>query len=75
MARCTRVKELEVHHIRRDGGNDIGNAKVLCQQCHAATGTYGNPGKSPIPFSLDTKVNAIAKADFQCECTSNSGCH
>ncbi len=26
MARCTRKKNLEVHHKRRDGGNGIGNA-------------------------------------------------
>ena len=27
MARCTGTRDLEVHHKRRDGGNDIGNAE------------------------------------------------
>jgi len=30
MARCTRKRGLEVHHKRRDGGNDLNNAEVLC---------------------------------------------
>ncbi len=75
MLRCTRTKELEIHHIRRDGGNDLNNAKVLCQKCHAATSTYGTPGKTPPPFSPLTKNMALAKAGNRCECTSTSGCH
>lgn len=75
MARCTRTRELDVHHIRRDGGNGLDNAKVLCQPCHQATSTYGAPGKSPPPFSQDTKDRALRQAGNTCECTSPSGCH
>ena len=41
MARCTRTRGLEVHHTRRDGGDGLDNAKVLCTPCHEATSTYG----------------------------------
>lgn len=43
MARCTVKSSLEEHHVRRDGGNGSNNAEVLCQKCHKATSTYGNP--------------------------------
>jgi 5-methylcytosine-specific restriction endonuclease McrA len=75
MARCTRTRDLEVHHIRRDGGNGIGNAKVLCEPCHSATSTYGAPGASPPPFAPATKEEALRRAGHRCECTSLSGCH
>ena len=75
MARCIRTVNLEVHHIRRDGGNGINNAKVLCQECHTATATYAEPGKSPEPFSENIKKLALKNANYQCECTSESGCH
>lgn len=75
MARCTRTRGLEVHHKRRDGGNGLDNAEVLCPQCHAATSTYGTPGKTPPPFSDDTKQKALRKAGNQCECTKTGGCH
>ena len=75
MSRCKRTRNLEIHHIRRDGGNDINNAKVLCQKCHSATSTYGVSGKSPLPFTPMIKSMALEKAGNQCECTSNSGCH
>jgi 5-methylcytosine-specific restriction endonuclease McrA len=75
MARCARTTNLEVHHIRRDGGSGLSNAKVLCQKCHAATSTYGTPGKSPEPFSEETKKLALQYAGNQCECRSLSGCH
>ncbi|MBU2758822.1 HNH endonuclease [Acidithiobacillus sulfurivorans] len=75
MTRCTRTRELEVHHVRRDGGNDIGNAEVLCQACHKATSTYGSPGKSPPPFDQATKERALRRARNQCECTRTGGCH
>lgn len=75
MTRCTRTTNLEAHHIRRDGGNGIDNAKILCQKCHAATHTYGIPGKSPEPFPEYIKELALSKAGYRCECTSDSGCH
>ena len=75
MARCLHLKtQLEVHHIRRDGGNGRENARVLCQKCHQATQTYGLPGKSPPPFDDMTKSYALV-APWQCECTSTGGCH
>jgi 5-methylcytosine-specific restriction endonuclease McrA len=55
LSRCIRKQNLEVHHKRRDGGNGLDNAEVLCQKCHAATSTYAIPGKTPPPFSDDTK--------------------
>ena len=75
MARCTRTEEMEVHHIRRDGGNDINNARVLCQKCHEATATYGSDGNSPPPFSAAVKLRAYMRAANQCQCESTSGCH
>ena len=75
MSRCTRTTNLEVHHIRRDGGNNLDNAEVLCSKCHQETHSYGTPGKSPDPFSEETKSRALRKAGNQCECTRTSGCH
>jgi len=74
MARCTRTNDLEVHHIRRDGGKDLANAEVLCQTCHSETSTYGEPGQSPPDFDEDTKQKALRRAGHRCECT-RSGCH
>jgi 5-methylcytosine-specific restriction endonuclease McrA len=75
MARCTRTRDLEVHHKRRDGGTGIDNAEVLCPTCHQATTSYGTPGKSPAPFSEDVKAKAIRNAGSQCECIRTGGCH
>lgn len=75
MARCTRTRELEVHHKRRDGGNSLANAEVLCKKCHAATSSYGTPGQSPPPFSDQTKLAARIRAGNRCECTRTGGCH
>ena len=75
MARCTKNYGLEVHHKRRDGGNGLENAEVLCQKCHEATSTYAEPGKSPPPFDQSTKDKALNLADNQCECTRTGGCH
>lgn len=75
MSRCTITTGLEVHHKRRDGGNKLENAEVLCQKCHAETLTYGTPGKSPEPFTYKTKMDALIKAGYRCECTRISGCH
>jgi 5-methylcytosine-specific restriction endonuclease McrA len=67
---------LEVHHKRRDGGNGLQNAEVLCQRCHAAgTSTYGVSGPTPPPFSEETKRLALAQAGNRCECTRVCGCH
>ena len=75
MARCTRTRNIEVHHKRRDGGNDLSNAEVLCEPCHAATSTYGVPGKTPLAFTEETKNAALKRAGNQCECTRAGGCH
>jgi len=74
MSRCNSTENLEVHHKRRDGGNDIGNAEVLCQKCHEQTSTYGTKGKSPPEFSEPTKKEALKKAGNRCEC-ERAGCH
>lgn len=73
MARCTKTRDLEVHHRRRDGGDGIDNAEVLCRPCHQATTTYGTPGTSPPPFSQDVKDRAMRRAGNQCECTRDAG--
>ncbi|NOH00210.1 MAG: HNH endonuclease [Ignavibacteriae bacterium] len=75
MTRCTRKSNLEIHHIRRDGGNDINNAQVLCQNCHSETGTYGTSGKTPLVFTPMIKQLALTRAGNQCQCTSIRGCH
>lgn len=77
MARCTRTSELEVHHKRRDGGNGLDNAEVLCARCHqVGTSTYGVPGgESPPPFDTLTIAIALRLAGDQCECTRTGGCH
>jgi 5-methylcytosine-specific restriction endonuclease McrA len=74
MGRCKATKNLEVHHKRRDGGNGINNAMVLCEDCHINTSTYGTPGNSPPPFSADVKVQALKNAGHQCECRKDN-CH
>lgn len=75
MARCTRTRDLEVHHKRKDRGNDISNAEVLCQPCHEKTSTYGPSGKTPLPFSEQVKQEALKNARNQCQCTRTGGCH
>jgi 5-methylcytosine-specific restriction endonuclease McrA len=75
MARCTKTSGLEVHHKRRNGGNSLNNAEVLCQKCHKATDTYGTPGDSPDPFDEETKKKALRNAGNRCECTRTGGCH
>lgn len=75
MARCTGTTNLEIHHKRRDGGDDLGNAEVLCQACHSDTSTYGVPGRSPPAFSKATKDSALKRAGNRCECTRSGGCH
>jgi len=75
MARCRNNRDLEVHHKRRDGGNGIENAEVLCHACHVNTSTYGMPGQSPTPFSQETKDKALHRAGNRCECTSKECTH
>jgi len=74
MSRCINTENLEVHHKRRDGGNGIENAQVLCQSCHENTSTYGMEGKSPPEFSTKTKEGALLRAENRCEC-EKEGCH
>jgi group II intron reverse transcriptase/maturase len=38
---CGSTEELEVHHLKPMGGNDLDNLLTLCQTCHANTPTYG----------------------------------
>jgi RNA-directed DNA polymerase len=38
---CGSTEELEVHHLKPTGGNDVDNLLTLCQTCHANTPTYG----------------------------------
>ncbi|GHT87100.1 hypothetical protein FACS1894137_13710 [Spirochaetia bacterium] len=74
MSRCTATKDLDVHHKRRDGGNDIDNALVLCRACHVNTSTYGKEGKSPPAFSNETRTAVLNRAGNQCECEKKD-CH
>ena len=75
MARCYRTRELQVHHISRDGGNSLDNAEVLCPNCHEATSSYGTPGKTSPDFDQETKDKAMKHAGNQCQCTRLGGCH
>lgn len=75
MTRCTRIRNLEIHHKRRDSGNDLSNAEVLCGPCHSATSTYGVQGKTPPAFTVGTKEAALKRAGNQCECIRSGGCH
>ena len=75
MTRCIRKWELEVHHKRRDGGNSLDNAQVLCQTCHERSYSYGVSGQTPPNFSEETKQKALLRAGNRCECISTGGCH
>ena len=74
MGRCKATENLEIHHKRRDGGNGIENAQVLCHSCHVNTSTYGVEGKSPPEFSSEIKDDALFHAGNRCECVKE-GCH
>lgn len=41
--RCGSVDELEAHHIDRSKGDTLDNCRVLCQDCHEMTESYGKP--------------------------------
>ena len=75
MARCTKKSNLDVHHKRKDGGNGLENAEVLCEACHMATYSFGTHNPSPLPFLRETKEKALERAGNQCECTKTGGCH
>jgi len=62
MSRCNSTKALEVHHKRRDGGNEIGNAEVLCHECHVHTSTYGVQGNRPLEFSDVAKSRKLKES-------------
>lgn len=72
MARCTSTTNLTVHHKRRDGGNGLDNAEVLCSKCLSsllkteAGRVYSN---TPLPFSLITEREALKRAGNRCECS------
>lgn len=72
--RCNETKNLEVHHLNRNGKNELQNALVLCQNCHENTASYGVKGNSPVPFSEEIKNKAFERAGNRCECTK-LGCH
>ena len=75
MAKCTRTINLDVHHKRRDKGNDLSNAEVLCSICHKETSTYDTQGSTPPAFSVEVKEKAMRRAGYRCECTRTGGCH
>jgi len=75
MLRCTSKRDLQVYHIRKNGGNGIGNAVVLCSKCHVASSSYDIPGEKPPDFDQETIKNAMIRATYQCECKSSRGCH
>ncbi len=72
MARCEQTEQLQVHHKRRDGGNELDNAVVLCQACLATMSSDDEAGVSSPPFSHETRLRAYHWARYQCECAS--GC-
>jgi len=74
MSRCNSRDELNVHHKRRDGGNGIENARVLCHNCHVNTSTFGREGKKPPEFSQEVKETALIHAAYRCECEKEE-CH
>jgi hypothetical protein len=69
MGRCKRTNQLEIHHKRRDGGNTLDNAEVLCHECHTHTSTFGTPGTPPPTFSPSIKEQALKRVGHRCECT------
>ena len=75
MERCKRKKDLQIHHKRVDGGNEINNAQVLCEPCHKATASHSDPNHtSPQPFTQSVKDEALKLAGNQCQCTKGQCC-
>jgi hypothetical protein len=75
VSRCKRTGDLEVHHKRRNQGNRLSNAIVMCRPCYQKTPFNGLPGPSPEPFTEETTRYALRKAGHRCECKSSRGCH
>jgi hypothetical protein len=78
MARCERKRSLQVHHISRYGNSIPSNARVLCDNCHQATQSYGTDRdmrRKYYEFSDTQKREIKASRGNRCECTSNRGCH
>jgi len=65
---------LTVHHIDRNSGNGINNARVLCNPCHTQTPTYGKEGTSPPDFSEATRKQALKDAENKCQCGGCDEC-
>jgi len=63
MARCARTNDLQVHHKRRAGGNDLDNAQVLCKPCHEATATFSTPGNPPHHFLMQPKMPPLSEPE------------
>jgi 5-methylcytosine-specific restriction endonuclease McrA len=72
--RCKNTRNLEIHHIKDDGGNNLNNAQVLCQACHTNIHAYGKLDHSPQSFQQDVKEAALKKAGNRCQCISDN-CH
>ncbi|MDD5185793.1 MAG: hypothetical protein PHS84_11090 [Paludibacter sp.] len=76
MIRCIKTTNLEVHYKRTDGGNDIENAVVLCQQCYANNNGNTMHEKTATSFPQSIKNMAFERANRRCECTSDiRSCH
>ena len=73
MARCPSHSELQVHFRRRDGGNGLANAEVLCRRCRESAVRIG--AGEPPPFDDATRESALRLAGYRCECTRAAGCH
>jgi hypothetical protein len=75
MERCLRTADLEVHYIRRDRGQGLDNATVLCRHCYELMDSSPPAGPEPPPFSDEIKRQALERAGDRCECESSGGCH
>ena len=76
MPQCNRTKNLKVYLKRKNGGNELDNAIVMCDECYKAF-IYGgeNSEDESNQFSETTKMLAMVLAHYRCECTSSNGCH
>ena len=59
---------MEVYHKKRDGGNGLDNAVVLCPECYGKKITYRIESVISLPFSISTKDAAFRRAFNRCEC-------
>ena len=75
MPQCGRTENLKVHYKRKNGGNELDNAIVLCDKCYKATLSNSEMDDELEFFTETTKMLALVLAHYRCECTSNSGCH